>query len=258
MLRRTAAAFLLALEFLTIVRLRRHASVDERTIGASVSWFPLVGLLIGGAVVAVDWLARTAFPGTVATALVLLAGVIITGALHMDGLADTADGLFGGHTPERRLEILKDSRTGSFGVVAVVLALLVQYAALAGLDGRPRVASLLAAPVLARFGVVLAIATFPAARPSGLGHIYRQNASVSPFAPAMAGVALILAMPEVALLLWAVAAGAVTLATGAFAVRRLGGLTGDVYGALVVLVETAVLLSAAGLADHAWSREWLP
>ena len=257
MLGRASAAFLLALEFLTIVRLRRHASVEARAIGASVSWFPLVGLLLGAMLVAVDWLARAAFPVAVATALVLLAGVVLTGALHLDGLADTADGLFGGHTPEQRLEIMKDSRTGSFGVVAVVLALLLQYAALVGLDGRPRGATLLATPVLARFGVVLALTVFPSARPSGLGHIYRQNATPNPLVLATGAVLLVIAVPGVVLLVWTAVAAVLTLMGGAFASRRLGGLTGDIYGALVVLVESAVLLAAAGLAERPWAMRWL-
>jgi adenosylcobinamide-GDP ribazoletransferase len=255
---RTVAAFLLALEFLTIVRLRRHASIDERTIGASVSWFPSVGLLIGCLLVAVDWGARAAFPVSVATIFVVLAAVAITGALHLDGLADTADGLFGGHGPVRRLEIMKDSHIGTFGVVAVVVALMTQFAALGGLAGRDRASALLAAPAVARFGAVLAIAAFPAARASGLGHVYRRNAALNPIPLAIAAALLVAAVPDIALLVWAAAAAVLAPAVAVFAVRRLGGLTGDVYGALIVVVESAVLVSAAGLVHHSWSRGWLP
>src|SRR5688572_12770064 len=124
MLRRWLPAPQLAIGFLTVITVPGAGFDDPRTAGRSLRWFPLVGLLVGGVLAAVDRLAASAFSQDVSVVLVLTTSAALTGALHLDGLADTADGVFGGRTPERRLEIMRDSRIGSYGVVAVVLALL--------------------------------------------------------------------------------------------------------------------------------------
>jgi adenosylcobinamide-GDP ribazoletransferase len=253
---RAGRSLLLAIEFLSIVRLRRNAVVDDRTVGESINWFPLVGLLIGALLVLVDRAARWALPVPVATALVITAWMLITGALHLDGVADTADGIFGGHTPGQRLEIMKDSRIGTFGVVAVALWLLLAFASLSSLTGGARITALLAAPTAARTGVVACIPRFPAVRSSGLGRLYKDAFTFNPAFFLVGVVALPLVAPSTTLAVLLMGLVLLSIALAWFAVRRLGGLTGDVYGAIIAVTEAAALALAAGLAKHGLDRAW--
>ncbi|MGH2588616.1 MAG: adenosylcobinamide-GDP ribazoletransferase [Dehalococcoidia bacterium] len=253
MIRRAWREFLLALEFLTILRFRRSVTYNPAGIGGSLAWFPLVGLLIGGLLVAVDAAGSWLFPVYLIPALVIAANAVITGALHLDGLADTADGLFGGHTPERRLEIMRDSRTGTFGVVAVVLVLLLSYASLLSMTDVSRRAILLVAPVISRMMMVVAILRFPYARPSGLGRAFKDN---PPHGWLVTLGVLVLAVSLVGVVwfwvLLSIAGLGLVLLAGWFVSRRLGGLTGDVYGAAGVLIEVALFLVVATDTEHPW------
>jgi adenosylcobinamide-GDP ribazoletransferase len=245
-LRRSLEAFLVAIGFLTIIPIRSAGSYDPRTIGRSLAWFPAVGLLIGCALAAVDRLAGSVFTPSITVALVLATGAALTGALHLDGLADTADGVFGGRTPERRLEIMRDSRIGSYGLVAVVLALLLQYSALGSIGNAERWRALLIVPALSRAGMVLAIAVFPYARPAGLGRTFKDHASnidvVVAYITVLVAAVFIMRGEGIALLLASIAT---TLAAGWFLTRRIGGITGDSYGAIAVLIEVLLFLAVA-------------
>jgi cobalamin 5'-phosphate synthase/cobalamin synthase len=257
---RRAAAFLLALEFLTIVRLRRRAEFDPRTVGESLTWFPVVGLAIGlslaGANRLLNWVFQTEYPDPLSIPLIILLGIVLTGALHLDGLADTADGLFGGRTPARRLEIMKDSRIGTFGAVAVFFALLLTYTSLSRLLPEQRWAVLICVPVISRYAMVVAVVGFPYARPAGLGKVFHDNASpVALFGSSALAVAILFLagvwLDDVASGVFLVsiipATILVTAALGLFAARRLGGLTGDVYGAIGMVVEVSLFfLAGAG------------
>ena len=256
-MRRAGASLLLAVEFLTILRLRRGASYDGTALGASLAWFPTVGLLVGGLLVLVDWAAGTVLPAPGVAALLAAALVIVTRGLHLDGLADSADGVFGGHTAERRLEIMRDSRTGSFGATAIALALLLLYAGLLSLGGPARRWTLLLVPALARCAMVVAVACFPYARPAGLGRLYHDHARPWPLVLALASaVGFAIALLGAGGLALALAAGLIALLVGAFAAARLGGLTGDVYGAIGVLTEVALFLLAATTTKQHWLRPW--
>ena len=252
-MRRPIRSFMLAVEFLTIVRWRRDVKVDGPSLGASLGWFPVVGLMIGGFLAALAWSAARVLPPMVVPAVVLAGMTIVTGALHLDGLADSADGIFGGHTPEQRLAIMRDSRIGTFAVVAVVLTLLLTYAALLSLHNWALFGSLLTVPALGRMAMVVAVAASPSARPEGLGRQYRtylQRGSVATATVLACGIALLVfGITGLALVL---AALLTALAGAGFAVRRLGGLTGDVYGAIGVLTEVILFAGATGLAERGW------
>lgn len=222
-------------------------------VARSQAWFAAVGLLIGGLLCGIDWLASRALPDEAVAALAVVALAAITGALHLDGLGDTADGLFGGGTPQRRLEIMRDIHAGSFAVVAIVSVLLLKYAALVALPDVERRQSLLLAPCVARAAVIAMVAVFPYARAEGMGATFRDHAM--PLALLVAGATAITA----SLILFGaagviVAAGgvAVALAVGAYATRLIGGVTGDVYGATVEVTEAATLLIIAALVGRAW------
>jgi adenosylcobinamide-GDP ribazoletransferase len=161
--------------------------------------------------------------------------------LHLDGFLDSCDGLFGGRTPEKRLEIMRDERAGAFAVVGGVLLLLVKYAALASVQDR--LGATLLAPVLGRFGMVLAIVLFPYARAEGLGRAMKDHAGWRELilAALTAGAVSWLAGRERGLVAMALA-GALTWLAARLALRRLPGLTGDIYGAICEILEVAVLL----------------
>ena len=209
-------------------------------LGPAGRWFPLVGLVIGLLLWLVQSIAARLFPPLLVGALVMLAWVVVTGGLHLDGLADCSDGLLATTSRERRLEILRDPRVGSFGSIGLILVLLLKTLA-AGMV--PPVALLLA-PVWARW-LLLWAARQPQARTDGLGASFA--AGVTPEALVVAA-----ALP-VLLLFFGGGRGLVgaALAVGALvglvrlARQRLGGVTGDVYGLVVEVCEVVMLLVSA-------------
>jgi adenosylcobinamide-GDP ribazoletransferase len=230
----------LALQFLTAVPIPLAMPASPRHLGRAMACFPLVGALLGLALGALDAILRLALPVSVEVALLLAACVLLVGGLHLDGLMDTADGAFGGRTVERRLEIMRDSRVGSFGVLAGGLALLVEYSALVALAPPLRLPSLVLALTCARWGMALATWRFPYARPHGLGAGFKQGVTWRHTL-----VATILATAvAVAVAGWvglaALAAAALLVALlGIWLSGKFGGLTGDCYGAINEAVEIA-------------------
>lgn len=217
---------------------------DHRSTGAASAWaWPLVGAALGAAAAALAsaalWLGVT--PGVTAV-LVLALGAMLTGGLHEDGLSDTADGLFGGWTKARRLEIMKDSRVGSYGVLALVLVVLARWSALTALlvfGGHW--AALVATGALSRAPMALIMALLPNARGEGLSHATGQPAPGIALAALGLGLAIAVALTGwtgIAMAAAALGAGAVLSAS---ALRRIGGQTGDILGASQQLAEVACL-----------------
>jgi adenosylcobinamide-GDP ribazoletransferase len=241
------AAFLAAVQFLLLspAFIRRPFTANE--LGAAVGFYPLVGMLLGGLLIGADWLLGWLFPSLLQSALLLALWVLLTGALHLDGFLDSCDGLLGGFTPERRLEIMRDERVGAYALSGGILLLLIQFSALSALDPA-RQAALLLAPALGRWGVALALIVFPYARPSGLGKEIKDHARLpQALLASLFALAALLASAWLSNI-WAAAAA---LAAGViawtgitrFTLKRIPGLTGDIYGATSLLVETAVLLA---------------
>jgi adenosylcobinamide-GDP ribazoletransferase len=216
---------------------------DHRGTGAASAWsWPLVGAALGGIAAAgaglALWLGLT--PGVVA-GLVLVLGAFLTGGLHEDGLSDTADGLFGGWTRQRRLEIMKDSRVGSYGVLALVLVTIMRWSALATLLAGGGLWALVAVGALSRAPMAVVMAALPNARDGGLSHATgRPSPGV-----ALAGAALALAIAILfagwAALPMLVAVAGVSLLLARSAQARIGGQTGDILGAAQQLAEAAAL-----------------
>jgi adenosylcobinamide-GDP ribazoletransferase len=236
-------SFLVALTFLTILPAPRKTALSGTDFGRSTAWFPLVGLLLGAMLLAVAALSRWLWSGLTVDILVVLAWMGLTGGLHMDGLADMADGVFGGGTRQERLAIMQDSRIGAFGVLALVAVVLLKVAFLGELADNLFTPALLVAPAVGRWAMVLAIHSFPAARSGGMGDLIKQHSGhrellvATATALTAAGVGLGIAGLAVA----ALAAG-MGLLLGRLLASRLGGLTGDVYGAICELVELATLI----------------
>ncbi|MFF5216196.1 adenosylcobinamide-GDP ribazoletransferase [Micromonospora sp. NPDC000442] len=239
----------LALTTLTILPLR-VGRIDRATAGTAMTLAPAVGVLLGVPVAGVLLLVDAGTAPLVAAGVTVATAALLTRGLHLDGLADTVDALGSYRRGPAALEIMKKPDVGPFGVVALVLVLLVQAAALAELAGRSRptvFAAVLTATAAGRLGVTLACRRgVPAARPEGLGALVAGSVGPVALAAATAAVALlaVAAVPQhpwqgplVVLTALAVAAGLLR-----HVVRRLGGITGDVLGATVELVTTLVYL----------------
>ena len=244
-----AMGLLAALQFLTRVpiRLRR-----EPSLSSTVAWFPLAGAIIGAAVGGVAAGMWELTPPLVAAAVAITLGLLITGAFHEDGLGDVADAFGGGWTVERRLEILKDSRHGTYGVVAICASILVRMMALGSLPG-PAVmfASAVAAHAMGRVAAVGMAGTMRLASHTGLGADYGR--STTPLRAAV-GCIVGVGITAVAVGWWvaplAIAALVAAAATGTLARRKIGGISGDALGAAEQVAECLCLVVLSGLAAH--------
>jgi adenosylcobinamide-GDP ribazoletransferase len=244
-----------AIRFLTIIPVPWGRPESPQAVGRSQAYFPLVGLGLGLALVGIDQGLGRVLADAPRAWLLVLALAVLSGGMHLDGLADSADGLLGAHgrTRERRLAIMHDGRVGAYGVVALIAVLSLKWSAVVSLPGDVRAEALLLTPCLGRATVVVGTTAFPYARRAGLGLPLHQAARGSTLAVAGA-IALGAAG---ALLGWgglviAIVVTATALAIGAWATRRLGGLTGDVYGALVEITEVMTLLLVAAGGGRGW------
>jgi len=235
-----------ALQFLTRVPIRLS---DPPELTRCVPWFPFVGGLIGVAVGGATAGLAELVPMTVAAAVAIVAGVLITGAFHEDGLADTADAFGGGWTREQRLQILRDPLHGSYGVAAMCSTIVVRIVCVASLAPATAFAGLVAAHTIGRSAAVGAMATLPLATADGLGAGYAAGLSRR---RAVVGTVSGAAIAALATGWWAgplAAAGvAAALAVGVLGLRKIGGITGDVLGAVEQVTECLVLVVVTALA----------
>ena len=247
------SSLILALRFLTIVPVPGREAAGPGALGRAAWWFPLVGLVLGAVLVAADHLLLAMFPPVLAAVAVVALWKILSGAIHLDGLADSLDGL-GGADRDQRLAIMRDSRIGVFGATGVIFTVLGATVALAGLMAEVRSAALLLAPALGRLAPALAGTCFAMTPSPGLGSDFLRGLSrwVGPVQLVTAAIALPLALGVVGAIALAAAAGA-ALAWSALMAWRLGGLTGDALGGAVEVAELAVLMAAAALAHRRWT-----
>jgi adenosylcobinamide-GDP ribazoletransferase len=246
-------SLILALRFLTIVPAPGREPTGPSALGRAAWWFPVVGLLLGTGLAIVGCAADALFPPLVAAALVVTGWKVATGGIHLDGLADCLDGL-AGRDPARRLAIMRDSRIGVFGAAGLILLCLLTVTALAALATSLRLRVLVLAPVIGRVAPLLAGAWLAPATPGqGLGAAFATGLSRRA-GPAYVVVVGALAAWLLGIVGVAVAAAAWTLAllAAGFVARRLGGLTGDVLGAVVEVAELSTLLGAAAAAHRGW------
>lgn len=230
-----------ALGFLTILPVGR-ADPAER-LGRA--WFPAAGILVGGLSGAVFLGTSLALPRATAAVLAFGAAAVVTGGLHLDGVMDAADGLLAGATRHARLAIMRDSRVGAFGVIALVLLAAADITCLASLRPLAGLVALLVAGGLSRFVMLTVLVCLPYVRESGLGRAARGRGAAADLlvGSCCAAAACLLAGP-----LSAAAAGAAGLgglAVALLARRRIGGATGDVYGAVAEVSQLGALLAFA-------------
>jgi adenosylcobinamide-GDP ribazoletransferase len=239
--------FLVALQFLTSIPLSLKHELSPAQLGRATAWFPLVGLVIGIILAVLNWLMGFILPASVANVLVIVALVVVTGAMHLDGFADTCDGIAGHKPVEERWRIMHDSRTGAFGVVGVVLLLLVKYVSLNNIPTNVMLPTLLFMPVFSRWAMVYTIFAFPYARPEGLGKAYKEATLWPQF-----NIATVITMAVILLLMFLglpVSGMLVFFGIWIFTTllslyfkHKFAGLTGDTYGAINEVAEVMALI----------------
>ncbi len=235
------AALVEAVRFLTILPLPGAHASSEQSLVRAIPWFPAVGLLLGGILAGIGWLAGLVWDPPVSAALLVVAWAGLTGGLHLDGLSDTFDAVLSWRSRERKLEIMRDSRIGAMGAIALVALFLLKFALLAS-AGADWWSAVLLAPLLGRWADIYGIYWFPAAREGGLGRSFNAEVRRRDFSLATAITAslLLLVAGLSGLLALLIVWGAAHL-LARWWTRDLGGLTGDTYGALCEICELVAL-----------------
>ena len=235
----------LAIGFLTILPL---APVGETQMGSARAYFPLVGLALGGILAGLDLVAREVLPPSVVGALLVVALLVLTRAIHTEGFLDSCDGLFGSCSAEKRLKILRDTHVGAFAVIGGTTLLLVKWTLLTTISDDIRTGLLIAFPCLSRFGMLATMAAFTYVREQGLGTAFQSGAKRWHVAFGLATAAIaggvLLGIAGLVLLGAVIVA---SLALGRWISGMLGGMTGDTYGAVNEVAELAVLISGIAL-----------
>lgn len=241
---------LTALRFLTVIPIPRRGEASAEEVGASQGYFPLVGLFLGAILAGINWSLSLVLPSSITNAVIIIALLLLTGALHIDGFIDTCDALSGRRTPEERWQIMSDSRVGAFGVVGAFCLLLLVYVSLGEVPEAYKMVALILMPTLSRWSMVYAIFAFPYAKPGGLGKTFKEQANWRKLTLAtllvlastlglllIKGLVLVLSGLALIFMVWLVAA-----ALGLFLQRRFAGLTGDSYGAINEVSQVFILI----------------
>lgn len=243
------AQFVAAIAFLTRLPAGRNSAFDAKDMARSTRWFPLVGGLLGGISVAALRLFARVFPPLVTAVLIVAIEAAVTGAMHFDGLADTADGFGGGRTRADVLRIMRDHAIGSYGAIALVLVIALKVATIATLaDSRYAVPGILLASILGRWSAVILSSTESYARPpeddgpnsvgSPTRFVGRRELAIATVTAVAVAIAVGRWFGGATLLLVAIA----TICWGLWCRRRIGGVTGDTLGAGIEMSECLVLL----------------
>jgi len=234
--------FWAGLQFLTRMRVVQQTSWADEDFGASVKFFPLYGLLIGIFLAGGYYIFNLILPPLITAALIILLEVVITGGIHLDGFMDTMDGLFSGRSPERILEIMKDSRVGAHSVIALGLLYLLKFSIYYEYPSEMMLSALFFMPAMGRWAMLMGIIVFPYARLEGMGKSFHQYAGKKAF---IIGTLMILIIAGffkwIGIVTFMIAAAFAYLFCRKVALQ-LGGLTGDVYGAVTELTQVVTLL----------------
>lgn len=250
--------FITALQFLTVFTVRKDHEVDENGLARSMTFFPFVGLFIGLLLAWADRALLWIFPDAIVNIFLLLLSVLITRALHIDGLADSLDGIMGGKDPESRLAIMRDSRIGTAGVLGIVFVMLFKYVCLNNLFEDYKTAALLTAPAFSRWSQMLMMFEADYGRERGMGKAFvghvRLNGLIAASAISL-GISAYVIVHDARTAFLAVAIpfliGVFTMLWRWFVVRRVGGVTGDAVGAASEMNEALTLLLFVALLSAA-------
>lgn len=241
--------FITALQFLTVFRIRKDHEVDENDLARSMVYFPFVGFVVGIVLVYADKVLLRLFPDTLANIFLVLLSVLITRALHIDGLADSMDGIMGGRDPESRLAIMRDSRIGTAGVVGVFFVLLIKIVCLNNFFDEYKAAALLTAPAFSRWAQMLMMFEANYGREDGMGKAFVGHVRLGGLVAASIvslGISAFVIINEPSSIALAVGIPCLvalfTLLWRWFIVRKVGGVTGDSVGAVSEMTEALTLL----------------
>jgi adenosylcobinamide-GDP ribazoletransferase len=248
---------LVALQFLTTIPIKLGFSTEQ--IGRSTVYFPIVGIIIGAILVALNFVFGLVLPPSLVNILLVIAMVLLSGGLHLDGLVDTCDGIAGNGTPEERWKVMHDSRAGGFGIIGAALLLLIKFVALNNVPQSLMISTLLTAPVISRWAMVYAIFSYPYARPSGLGKAFKQATDKWKFLLATiitvvlsAGLFKLTGLVMLAGLVIILITWLFVTVVAFYLKKKFGGLTGDTYGAIHELTETVVFILVSALSYINW------
>ena len=237
-------SFFLALQFLTIIPISSSLKFEKKDFGCSLRFFPVVGLSIG-CFLCVVWLSFSGVAVFARSALLIIASVIINGGLHMDGLADTCDGLYGFHSREKTLQIMRDSQIGAMGTTAVTCLLIAKFAFIASIPNAQIYKILLAMPVLSRWAMTFACCGVLYPRKEGKAKLFIEGVKVKEVF--ITGVSVL----ALYIWLWQLKGVMVFLLTllcvsifKEYAQKKIGGMTGDTIGAVNEITEMAMLFFA--------------
>lgn len=235
-------AFILGLQFLTRLPININIDFDKKILSKTPLFFSIIGIIIGGISAAVYY-ALSFFSKDIAALGAVFSLIVITGGLHIDGLSDTCDGFFSSRSKEKILEIMKDSRVGTFGVIAIVFNILSKYVLLKDMDVDMAVPALIIACSTGRTMIVMFFSFGKSARPGGMGEIFMSKASKKYFAITIILLLIVGFILGKYVFLMAFAAAIIfSLLFMKYSYKVIGGVTGDVYGAVSEISEIIVLL----------------
>lgn len=232
--------FLAALSFLTLLPVRNQEAHSVENLKHSSHLFPWVGLIIGGLLSILYYLSGKLFPSQIVATIVILFWVILTRGLHADGFSDFFDGFFGGSTKEEKLNIMKDSRLGAFGFLALLFLILLKIQLLTAFNSPAVYAVLLLTPLFSRWSILYVLMFYPYAKEKGLGRVFEVSGANYFFATLYSVITTIL-ISLYAIIIFP-ALFILTKFIADYIVKKIGGMTGDVYGFLVEFNELAILL----------------
>lgn len=233
-----------ALQFLTILRIKKQPDMDTDKLGYSLLYFPLIGAFLGLVLIAVTKALSPFVPAGLLGLLLVFILIILSGAMHIDGLADSCDALFSSKGKEQMLSIMHEVHKGTFGVLSIIAIVLFKVELLSLVPAQYMVLSLLLLTVLSRYSMSLAIAFFPYARGSGKAKVFFEKKDIKILLfSTMITLSILAIIPRFINIIILFLVIIFTFSLSLFVNRRLGGLTGDILGALSELNELVVLLS---------------
>ena len=244
--------FIIALQFLTIVRLSRKIQVEPEELGKSMGYFPMVGLVLGLILILFNILFLRILPAPVVDGILITILIIFTGALHLDGLADTIDGLAGGSSKEEILHIMRDSNTGAIGVVGLTMTLLLKYAVLMNIPYEIKNQILVVMPVIGRWSMVeLSLFSEYARSTNGIGLPFTTYLRKREFLFASATAILVsFVLLGIKGIIIMIVIGIFILGSAKFLKVKIGGITGDTFGAINEISEVLVLILVLAIGNR--------
>jgi adenosylcobinamide-GDP ribazoletransferase len=241
---RSGKQFILALQFLTKITLKRDISYTDQELGQSAVWFPAVGLVLGLILVLLNILLSYGLPEPIVNILLITAQIALTGGLHLDGLIDLADGLYAGDTPQRVQEVMRDTHVGSMGLITLFVVLILKLFSLNAIDAAYKNHILLIMPTLSRWCALYTASRYKYARQeTGTGQVFTKESDQQGFLKASILPILLCIVLMGAKGVWLVMmVFFTTVALGTYLNKRIGGMTGDSLGAVNEIIEVTVLL----------------